>query len=237
MLKNCIVVVQARTNSSRLPGKVMEVLNGKPVIWHVLQRCKQIKGVTGVWCAIPEEEKGSIACFAGEAGVSVFRGSEVDVLSRYFGAAEAANASHIIRITSDCPLISPSVCEDLILLMEKTNSDYCSNNMPRSWPHGLDCEIFSFEALQQAFVQATTHFEKEHVTPWMKNNSQITKANLVSKKSWDLSIRLTLDYPEDLYFFQELFTSLDVSPKTSLEQIMEFLANNPKIADINRTSI
>ena len=235
MIKNCVVIVQARATSSRLPGKVLKLLDGKPVLWHVLQRCRLVDGVDEVWCAIPlGMEHDLVAKVAKNAGANIYRGAENDVLSRYLGAALAARASHIIRVTSDCPVISPDICENLIRLIETTKSDYCSNNMPRTWPHGLDCEIFSFDALELAAKNAKADFEREHVTPWIRSYHKFKRTNLSSQSSWDLSIRLTLDYPDDLLFFQELFNSIVVSPYTRLDQIMDFLAQNPKIADINR---
>src|SRR5205809_123820 len=145
------VVVQARMGSSRLPGKVLLELAGKPVLAHVLSRCRDIRSADAIVCAMPDDPSSRpLESLALECGVDVFHGPENDVLGRHLGAAASVCADVVMRITSDCPLIDPDICDEVVRLRRHDNVDYASNNLPRSFPHGLDCEVFTFAALEQA---------------------------------------------------------------------------------------
>ncbi len=170
------VIVQARLGSTRLPGKVLMDLGGVTVLGSVLNRCKAIKADV-VCCAIPFEDD-AIAEESERWGVSVWRGPEDDVLARYYGAAEALGATEIMRITADCPFIDPTVCNAVFELRAAQNADYASNVMPRGWPKGLDCEAFTFDALEQAHEQATFSYDREHVTAWLQRSPHIRRVNL-----------------------------------------------------------
>lgn len=223
--------------SNRLPGKVLKRLAGETVLAHVLRRCAAIDGGDVVCCAIPEgADCHGVAEEAGRRGARVFRGSESDVLDRYHRAAVACDADRVMRVTSDCPLIDPVVCGDLLRLFKDKGVDYACNNAPPGWPHGLDCEVFSAAALARAATQATTPDEREHVTPWLRNHPDIRRANLAGPGGELASLRWTLDYPEDLAFFQALFGLLPASPRIAgFEEIVTLLRANPEIAAINAT--
>ncbi len=165
------VIVQARMGSSRLPGKVLLPLAGQTVLWHVLTRCQAIPGIDLVACATTQAAADiAIVREAERAGARVYRGSQADVLGRYQQAARSLGADVIMRVTGDCPLIDPDVCGKVLALRAETGADYACNNMPRSWPYGLDCEAFTANALFQAANTAKTSNEREHVTPWIRNN-------------------------------------------------------------------
>ncbi len=192
-------IVQARLNSKRLPGKAMLSLGGEPVIRHVLRRCKEIPGVDTVVCAIPEGSD-PIAREAAELGCDVFPGSELDVLARYYGAAKMVGADVIVRVTGDCPLIDPVICGRVLALM-KDGVDYASNTMPRGYADGLDCEAFTFEALDRAHKAANDPYDREHVTSFMQRNLHCV--------NWygdgDPNERLTLDTLDDYLKLSEIF--------------------------------
>jgi spore coat polysaccharide biosynthesis protein SpsF (cytidylyltransferase family) len=218
--------------STRLPGKVLERLAGKTVLAHVLRRCAAIEGGDVVCCAVPEgTDCDAVAKEAERCGARVFRGSQRDVLDRYHRAAVACKADVVMRVTSDCPLIDPVVCGDLLRLFKDGDLDYACNNSPRAWPHGLDAEVFSAAALARAASQAKSPDEREHVTPWLRSHPDIRRATLDGPGGDFATMRWTLDYPEDLAFFKALFTKLPAPG--GFEDIAALLRANPQIAAIN----
>lgn len=220
--------------SSRLPGKVMEPIEGRPVLAHVLDRCAAIPGSDTVVCAVPDEEASApLEAVARECGAQVFRGSEKDVLARYLGAARMAKADIVMRVTSDCPLIDPEVCGEVLALRARENADYAANNMPRSYPHGLDCEAFTTAALAEADATTREPYDREHVTPWLRRAPPLKRANLHSGDASLETQRWTLDYPEDLAFFRAVFAALPQGSRGIMRDVLAVLAEQPAIADIN----
>ena len=228
------VIVQARHGSTRLPGKVLEQIAGHTVLEHVLHRCRAIPGVDAVCCAIPAvPDSDPVADHARRVGVEVYRGDEHDVLDRYYRAAQQIGARIVMRVTSDCPLIDPQICGAVLRLRAERSADYACNNMPRSGPHGLDCEAFTFEALEQAAQHAADAHSREHVTPWLRTHPQLRRASLVGDgRGTDL--RWTLDYPEDLAFFRALSAWLPPWPAVApAAEVISVLASHPEIVRIN----
>lgn len=220
------VIVQARLRSTRLPGKVLLRLKGETVLWHVLQRCKLIDADT-VICAIPDTPgHDKLIEEAEKCGALVVRGPEFDVLERYHIAAMHVGADQIIRVTSDCPLIDPGICDRVAKLLDG-GLDYTSN-IPRSWPQGLDCEAFTFAALTTARNSAKEDHDREHVGPWMARHlDTATVIGPVSTGRW------VLDYPEDYSFLQALFEYLpDHFPP--YEEIQGILDEHPEISSLNQ---
>lgn len=230
-----VVIVQARMTSTRLPGKVLLDLAGHTVLEHVLGRCSAIPGVDEVCCAIPEGAiHDRLLPVIERTGATIFRGSENDVLDRYYRAAHALEADVVMRVTSDCPLIDPRVCGEVLRLVTAQNFDYACNNMPSGWPHGLDCEAFRFEALELAARNARQAGEREHVTPWLRNTAAMRKANLPGPGGVAANQRWTLDFPEDYEFFVLLFRLLPAWPIIpSTAEVLALLAAHPEIAAIN----
>ena len=203
------VIVQARMASTRLPGKVLLEAGGTTFLDHVLTRGLAIAGADLVCCAVPDSpDSDPVAAEARRLGVEVFRGSEADVLDRYRRAAEALKADVVMRVTSDCPLIDPAVCAEVLRLRERENADYACNNMPPTWPHGLDCEVLTFAWLDYSARSATRPFEREHVTQYARNHPDSRKANLPCPAANVAHHRWTLDTPADLEFFRALFPRL-----------------------------
>ena len=182
-------------------------LGGRSVLSHVLGRCLSIKNADVVCCAIPHgDDCNQIAEEAIRCGAVVSRGSETDVLERYHQAAILVNAGRVLRVTSDCPLIDPRVCESVIDLLNDGNCNFATNNAPPSWPHGLDCEAFSAALLAQAAAEASEPFEREHVSPWMRNaNPDVHIGNIAAPQDGLSKHRWTLDTPADFTFFCRLF--------------------------------
>lgn len=229
------VVVQARMNSSRLPGKVMMDLGGQSVLTHVMERCLRIKNADVVCCALPEgSENDKAAEVARKTGVEIFRGSENDLVDRYYRAAKAVDADVVMRVTSDCPLIDPQICAAVIDLKQREGVDYASNNMPIAWPHGLDCEAFSYDLLEKSLTEEKRPWAREHVSVWMRENTSVTRASLPGPGGDTLSQRWTIDYQEDLEFVRRLMEKFPTEDKLlHYAEIEAIILRHPELLKIN----
>jgi spore coat polysaccharide biosynthesis protein SpsF len=228
------VIVQARMGSSRLPGKVMEEIQGRTVLAHVLERCGAIKACDTVVCAIPDaDENKPLQSIARSCGADVFCGSEHDVLGRYLGAAKMVGADVVMRVTSDCPLIDPDICDAVLALRKGGHADYAANNMSRSFPHGLDCEAFTVAALVEADAATQDPYDREHVTPWLRRAAHLRRVNFASGQPSLEEHRWTLDYPEDLEFFRAVFAKLPEGSGGAMADVLKVISTHPEIADIN----
>jgi len=229
------VIVPARMASTRLPGKVLMPLAGKSVLWHVLTRCRAIPGANLVCCAVPDTaESDALLPQIAAAGAVVARGSETDVLARYRDAARQVGADIIVRVTSDCPVIDPLLCSRVLAQRAATDAGYACNNMPRTWPHGLDCEAFTRAALERAAAEATEPFDREHVTPWLHRAPDLARVNVPGPGGHFANRRWTLDYPEDYAFFEALFDALPPPPYIAgTMEIDAVLRHHPEIAALN----
>lgn len=228
------IIVQARHGSSRLPGKVLLSLGPRTVLEEVLRRCQAVKVADAVVCATSTEpDDQPVAEMAQRAGVHVFRGPLGDVLKRYRLAAESVSADVVLRVTADCPLIDPELCTEVLELRVKTKADYCTNNMPPSFPHGLDCEAFTFAALAKAEQQAKTPDEREHVTPWLRTAQSVKRANLSGPGRAVVEQRWTLDYPEDYEFLRRVFGYLPVPAIPGWRDTLDLIAAHPELTAIN----
>ncbi len=230
-----VVIVQARMTSTRLTGKVLLEIGGRTVLSHTLERCKAIPGVDAVCCAVPEGvAHEAVVAEANKCGVEVFRGSEDDVLDRYQRAARWLGAEVVVRVTSDCPLIDPDVCGGVLRLVSNGAVAYACNNLPPTWPHGLDCEAFTFAVLDEAAQRASEAAQREHVGPWMRENTDLARANLLGPGGWAAEQRWTLDFPEDLEFLSALMEELPPPPTMpTTKQILAVLSERPDIAALN----
>lgn len=233
------VVIQARIGSSRLPGKILRSLGARTPLAYVLRRALRIPGIDVAVCAIPEGvENDDVAAAARACGAAVFRGPEDDVLARYWGAARAVGARTVMRITSDCPLIDPMLCGEVLDVLAETGADFVSNSMPPLWPHGLDCEAFPTEHLARAACEALPGPDREHVTPWLKRNPQFKRINVDGPGGGVERHRWTLDFPEDYAFFRALWAVMDErAAAAGTEEILATLAAHPDLAAINRGRI
>jgi spore coat polysaccharide biosynthesis protein SpsF (cytidylyltransferase family) len=231
-----VAIVQARMGSTRLPGKVMKEILGRPLLYHFLERLKRVKRIDEIIIATPKGiENEPIFNLARGMGVPVFKGSEEDVLDRFYQCAIAFTADVIVRITSDCPLIDPEIVDKTIETFLSGKYDYCSNNLERSLPHGLDTEVFSFKALEKAWLESTTRLQREHVSTYIKDNPQIFRqANYRQYKKNLSNLRWTVDYPEDLEFVRLIFGHFG-NNTFSVEEILNLLYKNPELLKINES--
>lgn len=212
----------------------MQQIAGRPVLAHVLTRCRSIEGCDVVVCAVPDQDESApLEAVARDCGARVCYGPESDALGRYAAAARMVSASVVMRVTSDCPLIDPEVCSAVLELREREQADYAANNMPRSFPHGLDCEAFTAEVLAEADRTARDAYDREHVTPWMRRASHLKRANLSSRRPSLEAHRWTLDYPEDLEFFRGVFSLLPPGSRGLMDEVLRALADHSEVTALN----
>ena len=212
----------------------MQNLGNRPVLAHVLARCSEVKAADVIVCAVPDEpDSEALEIVARNNGAVTFRGSERDVLARYTGAAKSVGADIVMRVTSDCPLIDPDICEAVLALRANENVDYAANNMPPSFPHGLDCEAMSFAALVEADAKATEPYDREHVTPWLRRADHLTRSNLHSGDEILAAHRWTLDFPEDMSFFRAVYDAVPDDNPRRMADILALLTRQPFLSDIN----
>ena len=233
------VIVQARFGSSRLPGKAVMPLGERRVLDHVLDRCSRIAGVNHVICAVPDTpENDVVAEAAGRAGYAAVRGPEADVLERYVRAAETVRSELVMRITSDCPFIDPVLCERTVNWMRECGADYGTNTMPARFPHGLDCEVFPREWLLRAGREASGGFQREHVTPFIREHAEVATACLLGPGGESENYRWTLDYPEDYVFCQAVFERLGQAATTvSAAELAVLCATDPALTELNKARV
>lgn len=232
-MTKAVCIIQARCGSTRLPDKILLPLGSMRVLEHVIERALAIKSIDEVILATTTSPSDDVVeKIASDMGASVYRGSEYDVLDRYYQAAMKAKATHVMRITADCPLLDPEVCEALVNEIYSTKADYGGII---GFPHGLDCEFFTVALLQEAHKEATSKEDREHVTLWMKRHEAIKKSYLRLEDSLDYkSHRWTIDYPEDYEFLQALFDLNGGAEKLyAFKDIIEILAGNSHLDNIN----
>lgn len=225
-------IIQARTSSGRLPGKMLLGLGGKTVIENTIGRVRQARKVGKVFVATSAEPSDNALADLCEAkGVAVFRGALEDVLDRYCQAAKSAGAEHIVRITGDCPLIDPGVIDMVADEYVKRGCDYISTGrIASTYPDGMDTEIFSFAALERAWKEAKLPSEREHVTPYIWKHPGLFKI-VELKNDRDLShVRLTIDEPADYEVLKRIVA--EVAP-LSMENMVKYLEEHPEVAAVN----
>lgn len=231
-----VLITQARTGSTRLPGKVLMEINQTPLLKIHLDRLKKSINIDKIIVATTNSaEDNIIEKLATDWGYEVYRGSEHDVLDRFYQAVKGINPLWIVRVTSDCPLIDPLLVDKVIEVTQANNKDYGSNVIDETFPDGQDVEVFKFTALETAWKSAIKESEREHVTPYIRNNSNIKGGNIFSaisyKNNIDYSkIRITVDEPRDFELINKVITDLGFN-KGWLEYT-EYIINN-KLLQIN----
>lgn len=235
-----VAIIQARMGSERLPGKVLKSLHGHSVLKWVVSRVKCSRLISQVVVATTiNAADDNIVEACHELGVDVYRGSEEDVLGRFYEAASMHNADVIVRICSDCPLIDAAVIdamlESYISLNKTTRLDYLSNTITRTFPRGLDAEIFSYSALKCAFELAKQPFEREHVTPFIYLNPDRFSLEQYEVANSNAQWRWTLDTEEDFTFLQSVIGLCSNPDKllVTTDELISCLQNNATLIEIN----
>ncbi|MBL0738851.1 glycosyltransferase family protein [Flavobacterium sp. GN10] len=226
-----ILVTQARSGSTRLPGKVLLEIEGKSLLQIHLGRLKRSKKASEIIVATTtneiDDELFDKVC---DWGYNCFRGSETDVLDRFYQAVKDKKPEWIVRLTSDCPLIDPELVDNIITFVQENNKDYGSNTLIENFPDGQDIEVFKFSVLERAWKEAKLLSEREHVTPYIRNNSDFNGGVLFSSINFpcefDFSkIRMTVDEDKDFKLIETLIMALGFN-KNWIEYTNYIIENN-----------
>ena len=233
-----VIIVQARMTSTRLPGKVLKEVLGKSLLAYQIERLRKVKLADNIVIATTVNATDDrIVEFCMENDVDYYRGSEQDVLARYMGAARKYSSQTIVRVTSDCPLIDPDVVDRVISTFVRAagKADYVSNTLLRTYPRGLDTEVFSYPVLEEAFSRGADPAEREHVTPYIYHRPDRFCLLSVAQDT-DLSAhRWTVDTQEDFDLIRLMLESLyPIKPDFRMKDCIELLENHPDWIAINR---
>jgi spore coat polysaccharide biosynthesis protein SpsF len=227
-------IIQARMGSTRLPGKVLADIHGHPMLWRVVDRTRAAKTLDDVIVATTiEPGDDAIVAFCREHEIDCFRGSENDVLDRYYRAARERDAQNIVRITSDCPLIDPEIIDKTVRAFLTERPDYASNSVVRNYPRGLDTEVMTFRALESVWREARQPYERAHVTPYLYENPARFKICSVTGDKDYSDHRWTVDTPEDLEFVRAVYGRLE-GGRFSWRDVSKLIEREPELAEINR---
>lgn len=231
-----IAIIQARMGSKRLPGKVLIEIEGYPILWHVVKRVSLARTIQKVIVATSTDpQDNAIVNFCAKNGIECFRGSEWDVLDRFYQAAKRYQADAIVRITGDCPLIDPQIIDKVVNAYCEGDYDYVSNTLYYTYPDGLDTEIFSFATLKAAWQEATLLSDREHVTPYIIRSGRFRCYNVESEI--DISsraLRFTVDEPADLAFVRAIYSRFFSEKRDfTFHDVLNLLDKEPSLQEIN----
>ena len=230
---NVVAIIQARLGSTRFPKKVLKKIIDKPMIELLLMRLSKSTELSSIIVATTIEPKDDeLNFFVESLGYKCTRGSVDDVLHRYLDAAKDIKADTIVRITADCPISDPSLVDKCIKTFHQSNVDYLSNSGPCAFPDGLDIEVMSFDALNRANKKASSKFDREHVTTYIRNSNFFTKKNISHTKDFS-DIRLTVDEPEDLIVINNIFKHFLPNIFFNWEQVIELISSHPNFFEAN----
>lgn len=231
--RRTVAIIQARMSSSRLPGKVLMALAGKTVLEHVVNRimsCKTIANVVVATSIDPSDDV--IQDWCEQSNVNCYRGSLVDVLDRYYQAAQRYEADAVVRITADCPMIDPTIVDEVVTNFWDNSFDYYG--LAGEFPDGLDCTVFLFSALAQAWREAKLHSEREHVGPYIEKHPELFKIGGFNKFTGLSHLRWTLDEPRDYQFLQTVFSRLYQEDSIFFAaDVLALLEREPELTAIN----
>lgn len=232
-------IIQARMGSTRLPGKVLMEVLGKPLLQHQIERVQRAATLDKVIVAtstLPQDDV--IAALCEKINIPCFRGDEQDVLSRYYLCAKQYQADVVVRLTADCPLSDPEIIDAVVQKALVSKLDYCANTIPFEttvFPDGTDVEVFTMSALGRAFNEASNLPDREHVTHYLwKEGHGFTTGQYKIDQDYS-GYRITVDYPEDFEVVKFIFEELqELNLKGNLQGIIRVLQNNPGIVALNK---
>ncbi len=235
-----VVLLQARLGSTRLPGKVLLDVGGRPLLAQVvrrLQRCRLVDAIVIATTDNPRDQ--AIVELARQLGVAYFCGSEPDVLSRFCGAAQANQAEIVVRITADCPLIDPEVCDLVVdtLLQQRHCCDYASNVLRRTYPRGLDVEAMFYDTLLRLNRLATSPEDREHVTSFLRRRPDLFLVQSLEDRENHADLRWTVDEKSDLVLIRRLYQALSLDEQPlGFREIAAYVRSHPELAIYNQSN-
>jgi spore coat polysaccharide biosynthesis protein SpsF len=232
-----VIIVQARMTSTRLPGKVLKEILGKTLLEYLVERLRRVRLADEIVIATTVNDTDiPIVDLCNRLGVCVTRGSENDVLARYYEAAKMHGADMIVRVTSDCPLIDPVVIDRIIAFYRDHPGeyDYVSNSLTQSFPYGMAAEVFPFKALEEAHRDAVAEPEREHVSPFIYTRPERYRIGQVIQRENLSHHRWTVDTPEDFDLVERITSALyPLKPTFDMQDILELLKHHPDWVEIN----
>ncbi len=233
----CMIVVQARLGSTRLPGKIFKPVMGKPLLSYQLERLGRVTNIEGIVIATTTNPKDQpIVDYCNKESLHCIRGSEEDVLSRYVAASDAFGLEVVVRVTSDCPLIDPNLIEKGLECFWHNfeTLDYLSICHDRTYPLGMDFEIIRVSALKKAFFEAQDSAEKEHVTPYIWNHPELFGLANMQQAKDQSSYRLTVDTQDDFLVIEHILKALyPEKPEFTRGDVVELLQKHPEWQKLN----
>ena len=228
------IIIQARSDSRRFPKKIFQLIEKKPMLWHVVERCKWMK-LPIIVSTTDRKIDDDVELIANSCEVNCFRGSTDDVLDRFYKTAKEFALDIIVRITADCPLIDPKQSLKVIDLIKSSNLDYVS--FDETFPDGLDTEVLTFDSLEKSWIHARLKSEREHVTPYIYKNKNHFKIKKISYEKDLKNFRWTVDYPDDLEFIRKIFSELYHGKIFFMEDILKLLEINVELNQINKNHV
>jgi spore coat polysaccharide biosynthesis protein SpsF len=233
-----VVIIQARMSSSRLPGKVLKDIAGKPMLVRVAERASRADLVDLVGIATTgNKSDDAIVELCHQQGYPVWRGSEFDVLDRFYQAAKSFQADVIVRLTADCPVIDPAVIDKTIQAFLDAGVDFAATRLPPPWkrtyPIGLDVEVCSLAGLERAWNEADQPYQREHVMPYFYDQEGRFRILILNNDKDYGSMRWTVDTQEDLVLIRHIFERFPGRDDFSWQEILDLFQREPELADVN----
>jgi spore coat polysaccharide biosynthesis protein SpsF len=232
---NIIGIIQARMGSTRLPGKVMLSLNGEYNLCQIIRRISKSSQIdnTVVTTSIHKQDR-IIERYAHRSGAKVYRGSETDVQTRMYDAARQSDADVVVRITGDCPLISPEVIDEVVHQLINSGADYSANILERTFPRGLDVEAFTAESFDRIHEESTEPHHREHVTPYYREREDLFEhVSITSDEVFDepwmqdrTDLRLTLDEADDYELLRTVYENVPYDEILDIRDAVRYIDEN-----------
>lgn len=229
-----LAILQARTSSTRLPGKVLKPVLGRALILHQIDRVRRMQEVDRMILATSNDASDdALAMLCQENDIEYFRGDLNDVLKRFYDAARDIRPDDVVRLTGDCPLIDPAVADAVIKFYRDGHYDYATNAVIPTYPDGLDVEVFRFSCLEADYKNATLGSEREHVTPWIRNQPQYKIGHYKGPQDWS-ALRWTVDEPRDFELVTMIYEHLyPKNPHFTTQDVLDYLEERPELKTWN----
>jgi spore coat polysaccharide biosynthesis protein SpsF len=253
MKPRVIAIIQGRMNSSRLPGKILADIAGQPMLQRVFIRTSRSATVTEtIFATTTDASDDPVAEYCDFSGIPFRRGSQFDVLDRYYQPAKQAEADIVVRITADCPVIDPNLIDDVVNTLLEDEYDFVCNRLPppyhRTYPIGLDVEACTFKVLEKAWKEAKEPQHREHAMPYLYEGVQLTHQSRTletgaSPRGFKVALlhhptdfggyRWTVDTPEDLEFMRQVYSHFNGHDDFSWKEVLDLVQNEPQLMQIN----